>query len=135
MPTYSINNVAEGTSLPENLQTAMDFSTGLSQISNTTSTIISNTGFWRVIANLGAYIHPSVNVQANLSITDGISSKPIWYFKELNTSGDTNIIGNIELVVFLKSGESLTGATNDGETQLSVTYRQIADVNGNLVLT
>ena len=48
-PVVDFSSVAEGSILPQNLQTAWDFATGSTVISNTTpQTIINNTGFWQV---------------------------------------------------------------------------------------
>ena len=127
VPTYSINSVTEGSGLPENLQTAWDFSTGNAAVANTTTTIINNTGFWLI--NWTADFNAAGDVQ--IGITDGLSSKVIWGA----SSGPTrqNDQGLDELIVFLRSGDSCYAFSGATGVTLRLSYRQIADVNGNLV--
>ena len=136
VPTYSINSVTEGSGLPENLQTAWDFSTG-SQLINSTSqtTVISNTGFWLV--DLTASINldaPAINTW-QINIFDGVSSKPIWAASSNgNGSGSdrSNVIEN-KFVCFLRSGDSMRARCGQANFPIDIWYRQIADLNGNLV--
>jgi hypothetical protein len=131
VPTYSINNVAEGTILPENLQTAWDFSTGANEIANTTTTIISNPGFWLIDLTFDAQVDTSTQRFGRISLTDGLSSKNIWAVKTTGTtSGNTNIVAFDEkFVVYVDSGISVT-ATTGPEAVMNVWYRQIATING-----
>ena len=133
VPTYSINNVTEGSILGENLQTAWDFSTGHSTVQNTTSTLVSNAGFWTVDLNC-SYHHQSTSRNGVVSITDGLTSKPIW---EINTSqfgaDDGESVFQDRFVVFLRSGDSLTATSSTNAIILDIVYRQIATVNGTLV--
>jgi len=134
VPTYSINNVAEGTSLPENLQTAWDFSTGHSSVVNTTTTFINNTGFWLV--DVVASLKPSstISLTGSINITDGLTSKPIWEMT-VSDSGDRAVssIAEQQFVVFVRSGDSVNAVSPANDVKLEISYRQIADVNGNLV--
>ena len=131
VPTYSINNAAEGTSLPEMLQTAWDFSTGLTTTSNTTDTIINNTGFWRV----RSWIYGSLDNTAtiDLSITNGLTSKNLWKITTQFVSGSIRDIEVLDTVIFLKAGESVTQTTTTANSNIASAYRQIATVNGDLV--
>jgi|TARA_E500000081_G_C6124866_1_gene350171 hypothetical protein len=127
VPTYSINTVAEGSSLPENLQTAWDFSTGSVSVSSATSTVISNTGFWLVDFNIGCF--NTGTSQVSLIITDGASNKLIF---RLNTDTSSEYALSDRTVVFLRSGDSLTTTAN-ANSIIDIAYRQIASVNGTLV--
>ena len=136
VPTYSINSVAEGSGLPENLQTAWDFSTGSLQIkSNSNQTIISNPGFWLVDLNYTGYATVGATVTAQMNIFDGVTSKPIWAASSLNDSSiEADISVEQKFVVFLRAGDSLRGKCQYSNFDVIDTwYRQIADVNGNLV--
>ena len=132
VPTYSINSVTEGSGLPENLQTAWDFSTGNVVISNGTSNIITNTGFWLVEANL-TMGQAGNQIGGNISITDGLTSKPIWVSASETAGTDINFNVSFKGVVFVRSGDTVTGNTAAATNSLFVNYRQIADLNGNLV--
>jgi len=129
VPIVDFTAAAEGEQLPQNLQTAWDFSTGHSQISNATTTIINTTGFWQVGVQWGSY-DPSI--QATLRISDGLSTKIIFQADNGNNGPGSYVEGDYSAVVFLRSGDSLTGQTTSIRTVMDVWYRQIADVNGNL---
>lgn len=138
VPTYSINNVAEGSTLSENLQTAWDFSTGSQNWANGGSgTLINNTGFWLIDVNCGFEATGSVdNAVSTLSISDGLSSKLIWSV-QIKTGASFNDNGVVttenKFVVYLRSGDSVTYASSVAQNSRSIAwYRQIADINGNL---
>jgi hypothetical protein len=133
-PVIDFSSVAEGSSLGQNLQTAWDFSTGANSVSNTTTTIINNTGFWKVSVVLSSNLGPAPNRTSLLRINDGSSTKNIWGVTTVSLSGaDAEAVSNAELVVFLRAGDSLEAVSPSTADILDVTYRQIADVNGNLV--
>ena len=133
VPVVDFTAAATGQQLAENLQTAWDFSTGFNQATNNTVTLISNAGFWKVNVVLCMEIESAANRKGLLSITDGLSSKIIWIAEETASVADyTTSIAN-EIVVFLRSGDSLTATTNGGGATLNASYRQIATLNGDLV--
>lgn len=129
-PVVDFSTVAEGSVLPPNLQTAWDFSTGHATLAGTSSTIINNTGFWKL--DLVCSQQSAGVDSAQIALTDGLTVKPIW---EVNVSGITGYFGNDsnEFVVFLRAGDSLTASSTSARLDLDVSWRQIADVNGNLV--
>ena len=129
VPTYSINSVAEGSTLPQNLQTAWDFSTGHTQIVATgTTDLITNTGFWQVDLT---FIANTANAVAELRINSGLGVKIIW---KAGTSATTSEVFGTEdrFVVFLRSGDKLD-ADCIGTQRFNIWYRQIAELNGTLV--
>lgn len=133
-PVVDFSQVAEGSVLPTNLQTAWDFSTGYNQVNNATTTVINNTGFWKV--DLTATFSQNVaGVLADLRISDGLGFKTVYHTNSLPAPGnaDTVTVESNSFVVFLRSGDSLVARTNGASIVLNVWYRQIADVNGNLV--
>lgn len=132
-PVIDFSSVAEGSVLAANLQTAWDFSTGNTYVSGSSSTIINNTGFW--------LIHGTVtlrNIAANsaeLYITDGLANKRVWKADDILGSGggtEGMFVVIPDLVVFLRAGDSVIAATSSASSSMTVQYRQIADVNGNL---
>jgi hypothetical protein len=132
-PVIDFSSVAEGSVLSQNLQTAWDFATGHSTVANTTSTLISNTGFWRVQVN-PTILATSIALSGSIQITDGLTNKIIW---EINTIAGAPDVGfsqaPADFVVFLRTGDSLTATSSNTNPVLDIVYRQIADVNGNLV--
>ena len=135
-PVVDFSSVAEGDFLAYELQTAWDFSTGHDQLTNTTATLISNPGFWKVdIIFTGEISHGgALNVSNTLNITDGISSKTIWRLDRAPATVD-QAAGALEevLVVFLRSGDSLTATSGGTNNSLNIVWRQIADINGTAV--
>jgi len=133
VPVVDFTQAAEGSQLPQNLQTAWDFSTGHNTVENTTATIVSTPGFWQVDLNISNYWNPDAR-ELKLSITDGLTSKVIW---ELNifsipVNANTTTVSD-KLVVFLRSGDSLVASSNRTLAIIDVWYRQIADISGNLI--
>jgi hypothetical protein len=134
VPTYSINNVAEGSSLPEFLQRAVDFSTGNVNGRNTgtTQTIISNPGFWRIWGYISASNGGSVSV-LNLSITDGVSTKQ-FLENQGNGANLDSVNFFFDVTVFVRSGDSITlTSASSPDNSFAVNYRQVAELNGTLV--
>jgi hypothetical protein len=134
VPTYSINNVAEGSILREDLQRAWDFSTGSVNTSAATSTLITNTGFWLVDTQVTIQDDGLSTFEARLDIDDGIGTKTIYrlFTRSVGTTG-VGFVDNNQLVVFLRSGDSLKATSNDTNVIMSNSWRQIATVNGQLV--
>ena len=131
-PIVDFTSVAEGSVLPQNLQTAWDFSTGEVFASNNTQTIVSNSGFWSLQFSVSIQDTGGNAEDAYLSITDGLTSKNIWRINHRN-SGSTGLNSIVDdFVVFLRSGDSLTATTTSDRVILFANYRQIADVYGNL---
>ena len=135
VPTYSINAVAEGSggNLPQNLQTAWDFSTGNQVTRNTTDTLITNPGFWLIDTVFTGISSTTVSVQAQIFIDDGVSEAVVYEVSTANLSVDVGQLDSNKFVVFLRSGDELKQTTDTDRMVFSTWYRQIADVNGNLV--
>jgi len=133
-PVVDFSSVAEGSVLPQNLQTAWDFATGSAQITTTNANIITNTGFWLVDLTASVFVDASALSTWQINVFDGTSSKPVWAFTSNSLGGTvTGSVVEDKFVVFLRSGDSLRGTTPDSRFPIDVWYRQIADVNGTLV--
>jgi len=132
VPTYSINSVAEGSGLGENLQTAWDFSTTHLQAENNTVTLANVSGFYRCAVQV-SYINSASPGIATLAINDGVSDKIIWIVHEIGSS-DTNFLNpQYEAIIWLRSGDSLTLKSSRAGVLADGSARQIADANGTLV--
>lgn len=135
IPVIDLTPTAEGSRLDANLQTALSFADITAfEISNTTTTIINNTGYWRVFGST-TILHATNNVRFTaFDITDGLSTKRIARFGPLNAAPDD--VGYdimYDFVVYLTAGDALSGTSNNGTALLSGCVRQIADINGNLI--
>lgn len=132
-PVVDFSGIAEGDVLPQNLQTAWDFSTGRTTVQNTTSTLITTTGFWQVglttAIELQGTADPAI---VSVQLDDGLTTKTVWINTSDGTSGTQIFTQSAYFVVYLRSGDSLTATSNNIQSYIDVWYRQIADINGNL---
>lgn len=132
-PVIDFSSVAEGSALPVQLQTAWDFSTGHTlQDGPGTTTAINNTGFWRVTVNTAVIVDGAV-VTTAVQMTDGVSTKDIWLFRTPAATSAAVAVEADDFIVFLRAGDSLQLTSNNVNGRIAAEYRQVADVNGNLV--
>lgn len=133
VPVVDFTAAAEGSGLPTNLQRAWDFSTGAARQSGSgTTTAISNSGFWNINIFSTVNLSSASVVGASITIFDGSSSKTVWAIEEnIATPNEVFVNHSDNIVVFLRSGDSMRiGCTSGAEC--GVSYRQIADLYGNL---
>ncbi len=139
-PVIDFSSVSEGSVLSQNLQTAWDFSTGTTNITATgTTTLISNPGFWKV-ENIVTFLIQNVSsFDYQIQIYDGSTPKTIYRIQEAfgaATPTESFAIDAETFTVFLRTGDILRVVATEsppGIFNANVFYRQIADVNGNLV--
>jgi len=131
IPVLDLTSSAEGTTVGENLQTALAFGSQTAfNVINTTTTLANTTGFWRVFGTTTSRAGGSGFATCKFTLTDGVS--PIDFWIHSNPAGISSTL-QFDFVVFLKSGISLTTTTDTVNSNSSGSYRQIADVNGILV--
>lgn len=131
VPIVDLTESAEGSSLRLDLQTAIDFATDFNSVANTTTTLVTTTGFYRVfgVSNVGNDA-TSTNF---IFLTDGVTDKKI--FQDSTNDGSINrptTCTTFDFIVFLSAGISLRATSNNAATILNVGTRQIADIAGNL---
>jgi len=127
IPIVDLTQAAEGSDVPENLQTALSFGSQTEYaVTNGSATIVSNTGFYRIFGV--SSIRGTANSNVTFSLTDGVSTKEIW---KAFGSGTTNTM--VDFIVFLAAGESLTTAASTVTSYSYGSTRQLADINGTLV--
>ena len=126
IPVIDVTESAEGSNLRQDLQTAFGINTEFDNISNTTTTIITTTGYFRLF---GSYRSTSTSsTTSSISITDGVSTNNITVF----ASGVANSIIPFDFNIFLSAGDSCVVSAGAGGNIL-IASRQIADINGELV--
>jgi hypothetical protein len=135
VPIVDFTSSAEGSALPQNLQTAWDSSTGLAKQNGVgRTTAISNTGFWLCdLIYTGRVAGGGFNTEADVDIFDGTTANIIWAFDRANASDVFDGVIENKFVAFLRAGDSLRIASSVSSNSITLWYRQIADVNGNLV--
>jgi hypothetical protein len=132
-PIIDLTATAEGSGLPRDLQNALAFGSNTSfAAQNSTTTIIAQAGFWRVVATSNIQ-QSSVNVSNAFTITDGSTTKAIWdHF--IHGSTTSNYQGlNVDLVFWLRAGDSLIATSNSATAVLTGSFRQIATGDGTFV--
>lgn len=127
VPIVDLTESAEGSNLRQDLQTSFGFNSETYNVFNTTTTIINTTGYFRIF---GRYVSSSASasgVTGKITITDGVTNKDI-------ISYSSNVVENIiyDVVIFLKAGQTCQ-ATSGSNCFMIGTFRQIADIDGNLV--
>lgn len=127
IPIVDLTESAEGSVLREDLQRAFSHtSTTRFNIVNTTSTIITTTGYFRIYGN----VHITGAGFTYMSINNGISDKII-----LTVNGDPSVNGNYfyDFVIFLEALDSFKVQSSSAAIANVGIARQIADINGELV--
>ena len=126
VPIIDLTSAAEGSSVPQNLQTALAFGsqTPFAIANATLTTIISTSGFHRVFGVANA----TGSGVMNLTLDDGTSIKNIYLIVSAG-----QMVENFDFVVFLRAGDSLKATASTAACRLDGSTRQIADVNGVLV--
>ncbi len=135
VPIVDLTESAEGSDVRPDLQTALSFDniTAFS-VNGSTTTIVNNTGYYRVFGAMATLSNTSSSRTATFRLNDGASTKDIViYTASAGTGSNSAIITPFDFNVFLKAGDFLQAITNNADTFLRGSTRQIADIDGNLI--
>jgi hypothetical protein len=134
IPIVDLTESAEGSNLGQDLQSSLSFdSVTAFSVANSTTTIISNTGYFRVF---GAYSSNNNNAGSHsglFQLNDGASAKIIWQVLNPNVANEGTVSESFDFMVFLQAGESLEVSSSTSESFLIGCTRQIASIDGTLV--
>jgi hypothetical protein len=133
VPIVDLTAAAEGSEVRESLQTAIAFGSATEfDVANTTTAIANTAGFYRVIGVSSAL--STVGAFCEIVMGDGSSEKTLW-IHNATSSGSSNMYAteSVDLVFFLRAGDTLSIRTNNSEAKLGGSIRQIADSSGTLV--
>jgi hypothetical protein len=131
VPVIDLTRAAEGSTVPQILQTAIAFGSQTSFNLTASGTISTTTGFLRIIGTAQATNDTNV-ASAKIAMTDGLSTKTIWGIETaIRNSGSMSAV-DFDFVIFAAAGISVTGQIANKATIIG-SVRQIADINGNLV--
>lgn len=133
VPIVNLTETAEGSLLRQDLQSALSLSnTTEFDVTNTTTTIINTTGYFRVFGTASG-ISAASGKRLLFQITDGTTTKVLTTFT-ISGTGTVYGISNIyDFTVFLEAGDSLQASVTAAGAFLRGSTRQIADLQGNLV--
>jgi hypothetical protein len=134
IPIVDLTETAEGSSLRQDLQTSLSLNSVSSfNVSNTTTNIVSTTGYFRVFGNCSINTADS-GKEGLFAITDGSTTKTLIQYDSSNgTSGRALMQISYDFTVFLQAGDTLQATTDSAEILLIGCTRQVADLQGNLV--
>jgi hypothetical protein len=134
LPIIDLTETAEGSNVRQDLQTSLAHSSNTSfSVENTSSNIASTAGFYRIIATSVLVTHSGGSRANSFIVNDGATSTTIYLHRVPAISQNQISTANIDIVVFLRSIDTLSVSSDDTDAVCAGSLRQIADVNGNLV--
>lgn len=133
-PIIDLTPTAEGSNVPSYLQRALAFGSQTTfSAENTSITLANSPGFWQLygVSNIE---QPSASTHTNkFSLSDGLSAKDVWnHLMSPGTAGNGDSLA-FDVIVFLRAGDNVSVTSSSSAGNISGTYRQVADINGNLV--
>ena len=127
IPIIDLTETAEGSGLRQDLQTSFSLTSITSfNIENTTTTLITTTGYFRIFGNCTGSSGSGGAIFVD--VTDGITTKNIIRSDEPDLGGQL-----LDFIVFLGAGDSLTDTSSASNVRFAGNTRQIADITGTLV--
>ena len=132
IPIVDLTETAEGSALRLDLQKAFtQTNVTFQETNNTTDTPINTTGYWLTEIQCATTGDNTNVMRSQVIVNDGTTDKVIFSFAFPNTTGNAAI--EKTLIIKLSAGESIKQTTNQPGAIISVSYRQVADINGNLI--
>lgn len=126
IPIIDLTESAEGSNFRQDLQSAFSLTTANTfAVTNATTTIITTTGYYRI--SCGIRINGAA--YAIVKLSDGTTTKNILSLE--GYAGATQIFP-IDIMVFNPAGHTVILSSTSTSSSLLGSFRQIADVNGNL---
>ena len=134
IPIIDLTAAAEGSDVPQNLQTALAFGSQTAfSINNTTGVIANTAGFWLVSGVAGILMSSVATGNITINLSDGATTKNIFAITSFTALNEALTQTPFEFTVFLDTGESINGESTFGNGFLTGSARQIADINGALI--
>lgn len=134
IPIIDLTAAAEGSDLGQNLQTAMSFGSQTSLVVNSTTTVAANTpGFYRLQGSCDQRGGSGSDTTVLISMSDGATTKTVNGLSHDAGGSNFSTAVYIDMTFFLNSGESCS-IISSAAGFFTGSVRQIADVNGTLVL-
>ena len=134
IPIVDLTESAEGSNLRQDLQSSLSFdSVTAFSVNSATTTLITNTGYFRVFGNFNAKSSSSGGAQGIFSLTDGATTKNLIEYTVLTATTDNEIVTPFDFIVFLTAGDSFIAQSTSSLVNLSGSTRQIANIDGELV--
>tara|TARA_Y100001938_G_scaffold132026_1_gene189873 strand:- start:501 stop:1028 length:528 start_codon:yes stop_codon:yes gene_type:complete len=135
IPIVDLTETAEGSSLRQDLQTAVSHNSATTfNVSNTTSTVLNTTGYYRLVGTIRLRTGSGSAEAVEFIISDGTTDKTINGLTVTATSVTSAIVSeSYDFVFKLEAGDSFIVKSSYSAGNAIGSVRQIADVNGNLI--
>lgn len=132
-PIIDLTRAAEGSTVPEILQTALAFGSQTAFNARiATETLATSPGFYRVVGTAAAQKAAS-SYQLSLDMTDGVTTKLVWSLNAGSFGSATGLSESFDLTFYLAPGITLNAVSGASEGVIMGSIRQIADSQGALV--
>ena len=134
LPIIDLTSTAEGSSVAQYQAQAIAFGSQTAfNIQNTTTVIANSPGFYRIFGVASIRNVNAVDQTATFTMTDGLSTKTIWgMYSDQGTTG--SMTEQFDFIVFLDTGDSISGVASTADMRIIGSSRQVATVNGTVVL-
>lgn len=134
VPIIDLTAAAEGTTTPEFMQRAISFGSSTAfSVTNTTTTLINTTGFYQITYVSTIQYSSGGEVSNQINFSDGLATKAVWKHTGGPVGASSANAAFGDLIVFLRSGDSVSAQASSTTARIAGSHRQVADVNGNLV--
>jgi hypothetical protein len=132
IPIIDLTESAEGSSLRQDLQVAIDFASTPFSVSATTTTIITSTGFFRVFGTATMRSGDNALREGSFILNDGSTDKKVWQFNVKGAGTEAIMVVPFDFIVFLRAGDSLKCLSPNNEMLFGGSTRQVASISGDL---
>jgi hypothetical protein len=132
-PIIDLTPTAEGSILRADLQTAIDFTTAVQSVENSSATLASSAGFYRVFGNVTNTFTSSGRRNFDITLDDGATTNIIYNVHSYGGSSNDQEVTSFDFVVFLNQGISLKMVSDNSEAHAEALAKQIASFTGVLV--
>jgi len=133
IPVIDLTAAAEGSDVPENLQTAIAFGSQTAFAARNSTVAVANTaGFFRIFGTASMLSNGSATSAARFDFDDGSTTKVVWSL-QIGATATHPLSESYDFVAYLNAGETISAVSNGSGTFNNGSVRQIADINGTLV--
>jgi hypothetical protein len=132
IPIIDLTESAEGSSLRADLQTSISFGSSTAfNVVGATSTVISNTGYFRIFGTNTVETDSGGDRTCNHIINDGSSDKTVFQTYGGDVSSET-VNGQFDYIILLEAGHTFKVTCSTASHSVGVT-RQVANLAKELV--
>ena len=130
IPIIDLTESAEGSGVRADLQSAFSHNNIThSVVTNTTTTLITSTGYWR-LAGTSTIAGSSSSIGNRILLNDGATDKATFQHSLAGASLNSSQVATFDFIVFLSAGDSIRGEASNSLCFLCITARQIASIDG-----